>query len=194
LGSDNGFPTPIAAKLAGATAKTLEHWAKRGFVRPSVSAGFPARGGTRIWSHRDVIAIRVALGLSKQGVRLRHLRRIVNFVRQREGLSLTTSDVLATTSLVYDGREVYEVTGDTLVSTLRKPGQCELFVVCLDQIVRELLSKMRELENSSERIEPGERRIVTPLSRRRAPSSSRQPNLPDQSDAPRGARRRAHGS
>jgi hypothetical protein len=126
-----------------------------------------------------------------QGVRMRALRRVVDFVRRCKGLNLTTSDVLATTSLVYDGRDVYEVAGDVLISTLRKPGQCELFVVHLDQIVGELLSKMRKFENAVKRIEQGHRPAVAKLSGDRAPSSSRRPKLPEHRDAPRGARRRA---
>jgi hypothetical protein len=124
-----GFPSPLAAKLTGVSLKTLENWAQRGFLKPSISA-HPGNGARRVYSFRDLIAIRVADDLRSRGIDVRHLRRVVEYLRKRKGLELTTSDVLAGAVLLTDGRDVYEVDGErgVHVSTLRHPDQSVLMV------------------------------------------------------------------
>ena len=68
------------------------------------------------------IAIRVADELRTQGIEVHKLRRVVEYLRQRKGLELTASDVLANTMLISDGHDVYEVEGDVTVSTLPQTG------------------------------------------------------------------------
>jgi DNA-binding transcriptional MerR regulator len=138
-----GFPTAAASKLTGVSIKTLENWDTRGFLKPSVRAS-RGRGLPRVYSFRDLIAIRVALDL-RQSIDVRNLRRVVDYLRKRKGLELSTSDVLASTSLVTDGDDVYEVTGDVSISMLRRPGQRLLLMVPLDELVAQLQAKARAL-------------------------------------------------
>jgi hypothetical protein len=123
-----GFPRTLAAKLAGVTVETLENWDRRAFLKPSIPGRRPKPS---IYTFRDLIAIRVAATLSGQGIEVHRLKRVVEYLRKRKGLSLTASDVLASTLLVSDGRDVYEVDGvDALVgvSTLRDPDQSVMLV------------------------------------------------------------------
>lgn len=125
---DQDFPTPLASRLTGVTELTLENWDRRGFLKPSIKAGVGGRRGARIYSFRDLIAIRVADELRARGIEVHKLRRVVEYLCKRKGLELTTSDVLASTILITDGHDVYEVDGDVRISTLRHPDQSVLMV------------------------------------------------------------------
>ena len=144
-GTDRGFPTPIAAKLTGVSVATLDNWDRRGFLKASVQpAG--GHGVSRIYSFRDLIAIRVAAALRERSIDVRNLRRVVEYLRKRKGLDLSASEVLASTILVTDGHDVYEIAGDVFqISTLRRPGQRMLLMVPLDELVAELQAKARAL-------------------------------------------------
>jgi hypothetical protein len=72
------------------------------------------------------------------------LGRVVKYLRARKGLS--TTDILASTTLVTDGHDVFEVEGAMTVSALRRPGQRVLFVVPLDELVTELQARTRALQ------------------------------------------------
>lgn len=127
----DGFPTAIASKLTGVSSKTLENWNLRGFLKPSVAASGAATGGARtarVYSFHDLIAIRVADDLRQRGIEVRHLKRVVTYLRKRKGLSLSASDVLASTLLLTDGHDVYEVDGKVGISTLKHPDQSVLIV------------------------------------------------------------------
>ena len=131
---DEGFHTSLAAQLTGVSAFTLANWEARGFLKPSVRSalGPGGRGPSRarIYSFRDLIAIRVAYDLRSRGFEVRHLRRVVEYLRQRKGLELTASDVLASTVLVTDGKDVFEVDAErgVHISTLLRPDQSVLLV------------------------------------------------------------------
>lgn len=140
---DRGFPTPVAAKLTDVSVATLDNWDRRGFLKASVQpAG--GHGVSRVYSFRDLIAIRIAADL-RQSIDVRNLRRVVDYLRKRKGLELSASEVLASTSLVTDGHDVYEVAGDVSVSTLRRPGQRMLLMVPLGELVAELQAKAHAL-------------------------------------------------
>lgn len=82
-----GFPSPVAAKLTGVTDGTLEHWNDRAFLKPSVRAR--GRGRVpRLYSFRDLVAIRMVDQLRERGLDVRHLHGVVAYVRNREGLEL----------------------------------------------------------------------------------------------------------
>jgi DNA-binding transcriptional MerR regulator len=137
-----GFPTSIAAKLTGASVATLDNWERRGFLKASIhQAG--GHGIARVYSFRDLVAIRVALDLTQEGIPLQALRKVVKYLCARTKLS--PAEALAATKLVTDGRDVYEVKGDASVSTLIRPGQRMLLMVPLDAVVSELQAKARAL-------------------------------------------------
>jgi DNA-binding transcriptional MerR regulator len=136
-----GFPTEVAAKLGGVTLDMLANWDRTGFLSPSVPA--KRRGISRRYSFRDVVAIRVVGELRAEGIPLQALRKVVAYLVKRTGLSPT--EALASTSLVTDGRDVYEVNGDASISTLHRPGQRLLLMVPLAELVADLQAKARAL-------------------------------------------------
>jgi hypothetical protein len=75
------------------------------------------------------------------------LRRVVAYLRARDGLSAT--DVLARTNLVTSGDDVYEVDGDI---TLHVPSGQRMMVhvtIPLDQVVLEVQRKARALRRAA---------------------------------------------
>jgi len=137
----NGFPTDVAANLGKVTPKMLENWDMTGFMSPSVPA--KRRGISRRYSFRDVVAIRVVSELRSEGIPLQALRKVVRYLCSRTGL--TPTEAVASTNLITDGRDVFEVKGDVSISTLRRPGQRMLLMVPLDELVAELQAKARAL-------------------------------------------------
>jgi DNA-binding transcriptional MerR regulator len=136
------FTTATAAKITHVSRMTLENWRKRDVLNPTVSTG-PAPA-PRLYTFRDLVAIRVLVALRDAGIDLGGLRRVVDYLRKRKGLSAT--DALASTVLVTDGHDVYEVdeiNGAVSVSVLRMPGQTVLHLVPLGPLVSELQREAR---------------------------------------------------
>ena len=138
---DEGFTTEIAAKLGGVTVDQLETWDESKLLCASAPA--PRRGISRRYTFRDVIAIRVLRELREGGIGGKALHRVVKYLRARKGLS--ANEALASTTLIMDGHDVYEVDGEVTVSTLQRPGQRLLFMLALDELVAELQVKARAL-------------------------------------------------
>jgi DNA-binding transcriptional MerR regulator len=141
MDTHEGFPTEFAAKLGGVTLDMLANWDRTGFLSPSVPA--KRRGISRRYSFRDVVAVRVVGELRTKGITHQALRKVVEYLCARTGLSPT--EAIAATNLITDGHDVYEVAGDASISTLRRPGQRMLLMVPLDELVAELQAKARAL-------------------------------------------------
>lgn len=123
-----GFTPRQVTRITGVPYSTLNLWAKKGLIRPSVSEG-AGSGSERIYSFSDLVALKVAFELRKTGVSTRSLEKVILFLRENEGME----QPLAAARLVVSGRDVLVVRNDReLVSALSKPGQgCLSFVVDL---------------------------------------------------------------
>ena len=139
--TSGSYPSPIAAKVAGVPVTTLDNWSKRGILVPTILTG--PKPQPRLYTFRDLVAIRVLVALRDAGIDPRGLRRVVEYLRKRKGLSAT--EALASTVLVTDGHDVYEVDGSASISTFRKPGQAVLHLVSLDSLVSEIQRDARAL-------------------------------------------------
>jgi DNA-binding transcriptional MerR regulator len=110
------------------TLATLDNWSRRGILAPSIVTG-PAPH-PRLYTFRDLVAIRVLVALRDKGIDLHGLRRVVEYLRKRKGLSAT--EALASTVLVTDGHDVYEqLDGAISVSALQRPGQAVFHIITL---------------------------------------------------------------
>ncbi len=130
---DKGFSAGRAAKLSGVPYRTLDYWARSRFIAPSVAPA-AGKGTQRLYSFRDLVALRVARELRAAGISLQSLRKGVRHLRKRrKGASF------ANTFLVSDGKDVFERRGDDLISTLRQPDQLALaWLIDLGRVVEEL--------------------------------------------------------
>ena len=68
------FSTAEAARLTGLSARQLDHWDRKGFLRPSLerASGY---GSARSYSFADVVRLRVAARLRSNGVGLARIRK-----------------------------------------------------------------------------------------------------------------------
>jgi len=74
------FPEAVARKLTGLTKRQLQYWDERDLVRPSLAAG-QGRGHRRLYDFRDLVSLRVAADLRRQGVSLQAIRAVVTHLR-----------------------------------------------------------------------------------------------------------------
>lgn len=136
-----GFSSRQAADIADLPYDSVDHWAKTGFIVPSIAAA-KGSGSRRVYSFADLVAFRVACKLRASGIGLPALRRVVAYL-ERMGMP---KPALATTYLVSDGKEVYTRQGDELLALLNHPGKTVFFFVLdLSNTVRELEERIQEV-------------------------------------------------
>ena len=138
-----GFPARQVTRFTGVPYSTLNLWAKNGLVPPSVDSG-TGTGSERVYSFSDLVALKVAFELRRAGVSTHSLKKVVQFLREHEGMEKPLSEA----RLVVSGRDVLVVrNGRQLISALARPGQsCLSFVLDLPSTLNELL----ELTGSSD--------------------------------------------
>jgi DNA-binding transcriptional MerR regulator len=139
------FSTEEAAKLSRVAEQRLTDWERTGFLRASIPA--KRRGVSRRYTFRDLVALRVVADLRAAGISLQMLRKVVAYLRSRDGLSAT--EVLTRTNLVTDGDRVYEVDGNV---TIQIPSGQRMFIhvmIPLDRVVSDLQRKARSLRRAA---------------------------------------------
>ena len=148
-----GFTGGEASRITGVKYSTLDYWDRSGFIRPSISIarGLSGRGRDRIYSFRDLVALRTARELRGQGVPLQRIRKIVRFLSE----SAELDQPLAQARLVVVGDDVMVVRGQdgSLESALDRPGQGVLqfvLVLELNRLVNEVLRLAEAEERSRE--------------------------------------------
>lgn len=131
-----GFTARQVTKLTGVPYSTLNVWAKNGLIPPSIASG-TGTGSERVYSFRDLVALRVAIGLRKSGVTTSSIKRVIEFLRQKEQIAQPLSEA----RLIVSGDDVAIVHKGEIVSALSRPGQSYLsFVVDLPQILGEIVT------------------------------------------------------
>lgn len=130
------FNTYQAAKLAGLKYDTADYWATSGFLKPSI-ADSCGHASARAYSFVDVLAMKTAAELRRNGISLQGLRKVVKHLQAR-GI---TEPALANVYLVSDGKDVYECRGDELQSILQSPGQTAMRVIVDLSLVEKSLRK-----------------------------------------------------
>jgi DNA-binding transcriptional MerR regulator len=87
------------SRITGATIKQLIHWDLTGLVPPTVAQAH-GKGTRRIYSFFDVLAIKTAVMLRREGISLQKVRRCLRFLREH---SFELEEPMATLNLVTDG-------------------------------------------------------------------------------------------
>ena len=139
-----GFSTAEVARLTGLTARQLDHWDRRGFLRPSLerASGY---GSTRRYSFADVVRLRVAARLRASGVGLARLRRCADALAK-----LDPEADLGKARLLVVGSSVLWARSDREVVDLLNEGQ--LVLVCsLGDAVAEAAGAIARLDRETER-------------------------------------------
>lgn len=135
-----GFSAEQASRFTGCTPHQLRYWDRVGLVRPSVQATGGRPGVRRLYSFRDLIALKVIRSLLEGGMSLQRVRRAYDYLRKRAGLEQHLSEV----KLITDGVSIFKVcrTEGEILDAL-KEGQMAFFVA-IDDIARSVDRKVAE--------------------------------------------------
>jgi DNA-binding transcriptional MerR regulator len=139
---DQAFTAEQACRLSNCTHHQLRYWDKVGLVKPTVQPTGGRPGVRRLYSFRDLVALRVVRGLLDNGMSLQRVRRAWDYLRREGDMENHLSDV----KLVTDGKSIFRVSSDEgeLMDALRE-GQLAFFVA-IDQITREVEEDVTRFE------------------------------------------------
>jgi DNA-binding transcriptional MerR regulator len=162
--SMEGFGVLQACRLTGCTTHQLRYWDKIGLVRPSVQTTGGRPGVRRLYSFRDLVALRVVRALLDGGMSLQRVRRSYKYLRDKAGLD----QHLAELKLITDGQSIFRVAKDDgeILDSL-KQGQMAFFLA-IDEITRNLDHGVAELLNDREEFVDTLRRAEDALMEERA--------------------------
>jgi len=116
-------------------------------VQPSVQATGGRPGRRRLYSFRDLVALRVVRSLLDNGMSVQRVRRAWEYLRRTAEMDVHLSEV----RLVTDGQSIFRVASDEeeLIDALRE-GQLAFFVA-IDQITREVEEDVSKFELDRDR-------------------------------------------
>jgi DNA-binding transcriptional MerR regulator len=135
-----GFTAEQACRFTGTTAHQLRYWDRIGLVRPSVQSTGGRPGVRRLYSFRDLIALKCVRSLLEGGMSLQRVRRAYDYLRKKAGLEQHLSEV----KLVTDGESIFKIchTDGELVDAL-KEGQMAFFLA-IDEVARSVDERVAE--------------------------------------------------
>jgi DNA-binding transcriptional MerR regulator len=109
-------------------------------VRPSVQSTGGRPGVRRLYSFRDLVALKVVRALLDGGMSLQRVRRAYEYLRKKAGLDEHLSGV----KLITDGQGIFRIAKDDgeILDALRE-GQMSFFVA-LDEVTRNLDQSVAE--------------------------------------------------
>lgn len=145
--TDQAFTADQAGKLTNCTPHQLRYWDRVGLVSPSVQGTGGRPGVRRLYSFRDLVALRVVRSLLDNGMSLQRVRRAWEYLRRNAAFD----DHLASVKLVTDGQSIFSVAKDDgeLLDALRN-GQMAFFVA-IDEIARDVEEDVSRFELDRER-------------------------------------------
>lgn len=135
-----GFTAQQACRFTGCTPRQLRYWDQIGLVRPSIQRTRGRPGVPRLYSFRDLVALRVVKSLLDGGMSLQRVRRAWEFLNRTAQLDQHLAEV----KLVTDGQSIFRVVrreGEVL-DALRQ-GQMAFFVA-IDQLARQVSDEVAE--------------------------------------------------
>ena len=101
----DSFSTGDAVRITGVSFRNIDYWARTKFIVPSIAEA-SGTGTERKYSFSDLLALRVARELREAGISTQSLRRVVDFLRTRRGLT----NPLAECHLIVTGTDVQVAT------------------------------------------------------------------------------------
>lgn len=165
----DGFTAAQACRFTGCTPHQLRYWDRINLVRPSLQSTGGRPGVRRLYSFRDLVALKVVRSLLEGGVSLQRVRRAYDYLRRKASLEKNFSEVKLST----DGQTIFSSSEGELLDLLRE-GQMAFFLA-IDQAVEspegktvghlydrdEFITSLRRVESSVEReLDPATRERV----------------------------------
>ncbi len=142
-----GFTAQQACRLTACTPHQLRYWDRVKLIEPSLQHTGGRPGRRRLYSFRDLVALRVVRSLLDNGMSVQRVRRAWDYLRR-------TGDMdhhLAEVKLVTDGQTIFRVASNEreLLDALRE-GQLAFFVA-IDEITRTVKDDVTRFELDRER-------------------------------------------
>lgn len=164
---DQSFTAEQACRLTNCTHHQLRYWDRVGLVKPSIQKSGGRPGVRRLYSFRDLVALRVVRSLLDNGMSLQRVRRAWDYLRREGQMDNHLSEV----KLVTDGQTIFRVSSDDgeILDALRE-GQLSFFVA-IDQIAREVEEDVTRFELDRERFLSMLRRVEDDIEEERASGS-----------------------
>lgn len=143
----DGFTAQQASQLSGCTAHQLRYWDKVSLVPPSIQSTGGRPGRRRLYSFRDLVALRVVKSLLDNGMSVQRVRRAWDYLRRTADMDSHLAEV----RLVTDGQSIFRVAADEgeLLDALRE-GQLAFFVA-IDAITRAVEEDVTKFELDRDR-------------------------------------------
>jgi DNA-binding transcriptional MerR regulator len=142
-----GFTSHQASRLTNCTQRQLRYWDQVGLVKPSVQGTGGRPGVPRLYSFRDLVALKVVRSLLDGGMSLQRVRRSWDFLNRRAGLDQHLSEV----KLVTDGVSIFRITRKQReVLDALKEGQMAFFVA-IDEIARSVDAGVTQFREDRDR-------------------------------------------
>jgi DNA-binding transcriptional MerR regulator len=139
---DDGFSAQQASKLTGCTQHQLRYWDRVDLVRPSIQGTGGRPGVRRLYSFRDLVALRVVRSLLDNGMSVQRVRRAWDYLRRNAEMDSHLSEV----KLVTDGQTIFRVaSGDEELLDALRDGQLAFFVA-IDSITRSVEEDVTRFE------------------------------------------------
>jgi DNA-binding transcriptional MerR regulator len=165
----DGFTALQASRLTGCTGNQLRYWDKVGLVKPTVQTTGGRPGVRRLYSFRDLIALKVLKSLLDGGMSLQRVRRAYSYLRAHAGLE----EHLSSVKLVTDGKSIFKVCKDEgeILDALRQ-GQMSFFVA-IDEIAGQVSQGVTEFLRDREQFVRTLRTVEQELEEETTPSGRR---------------------
>jgi DNA-binding transcriptional MerR regulator len=140
--NDQGFRVPEVTKIVGISYRQLDYWARTELVTPSIR---DARGsGTqRLYSFRDLVALRVIKRLLDAGVSLQRVRKAVDYLQEMD-------EPASGVTLFSDGKGVYQAHSPDAVIDLLNKGQ-GVFAIAVDKVWTDLEGSLEKAQAKAKR-------------------------------------------
>ena len=121
----DAFTAQQACQLTGCTPHQLRYWDRVDLLRPSIQATGGRPGRRRLYSFRDLVALRVIKSLLDNGMSVQRVRRAWDYLRRIADLEQHLSEV----KLVTDGQSIFRIASDDdeVIDALRDGGSEHLF-------------------------------------------------------------------
>ena len=138
----DGFTAQQASELTKCTAHQLRYWDKVDLVKPSLQSTDGRPGRRRLYSFRDLVALRVVKSLLDNGMSVQRVRRAWDYLRRTADMDTHLAEV----RLVTDGHTIFRVAQDEdeLLDALRQ-GQLAFFVA-INEIARSVEDDVTRFE------------------------------------------------
>ena len=155
-----GFTAQQACRLTGCTPHQLRYWDRVKLVTPSAQTTCGRPGRRRLYTFRDLVALRVVKSLLDNGMSVQRVRRAWDYLRRTADLEKHLAEV----RLVTDGHSIFRVASndDELIDALRD-GQLAFFVA-INAITHEVEEDVSRFELDREQFLEMLRRVEEDIS------------------------------